>query len=247
MREIVRIEIQSTLKMSKNNIDRHYEYLSKLYLRLKGFVCSNSIIHSETHGNSKSELDIIAVRMPFHSQNYRKVIGDDFLESSNSRIEIIIADVKNTTDRSKIRFNKGLRNDDSSIKQLIEWLGIYESTQKEHIDKFKTYLNLQSKSDWNGFATFDEELNFGKFSFKFTFFCPSLAKRTDSRFRYIDGEELIDFIWQCLNETKTIESCSRRYSFTGWNELEKYVRFFKKKSKKPTIADFEKHFETIDL
>lgn len=234
--------------MSKNTVDKHYEYLAKLYLRLKGFLSSNLIIHSDVYGNCKSELDIIGVKMPFHSQEYRSVKVEDYLESSNTKIEIIIADVKNTTKHWKVKFNDGLRNDDSSIRQLIEWIGIYESTQTEHIKKFKQYLNLHTKKDWNGFANFDEDLKIGKFNIKFTFFCPSLPKWSKNGFKYIDGQEMIDFIWECLNETKPIPKCSRRYDFRAWNDLEKYVRFFKKnKKKQPSKEDFEKQFSKCPI
>lgn len=113
-------------------MDKHYESLSRLYLRLKGFLTSNLILHSEEDGNSRSELDIVAIRMPFHSQEYRWVDIEDYLECDDSRIEILIADVKNYSKIERVEFNKGLRKDKESIKQLVDWLGIYENvTDKE--------------------------------------------------------------------------------------------------------------------
>ena len=75
-------------------MDKHYELLTRLYLRLKGFLVSNLILHSDQDGNSKSELDIVAIRMPFHLQEYRWVEVPDFLNSADDRIEILIGDVK---------------------------------------------------------------------------------------------------------------------------------------------------------
>jgi hypothetical protein len=152
-------------------MNKHYESLSRLYLRLKGFLASNLILHSEESGNSKSELDIVAVRMPHHSQEYRWVKGNDFLQCSDSRIEILIADVKNTSEPRKVRFNDGLRKDKASIKQLIEWLGVYESVVQEQVEKFEKYLNPHKIEDLNGYAAFDQDSALGKFKFKFTFFC----------------------------------------------------------------------------
>lgn len=43
-----------------------YESLTKLYLRLKGYVVTNLILHPEIDGKSKPELDIVAMRMPHH-------------------------------------------------------------------------------------------------------------------------------------------------------------------------------------
>ncbi len=156
-------------------MDVHYEFLTRLYLRLKGYVVSNLILHSENQGNSKSELDIVAIRMPFHSQEYRWVNVPDFLESSNDRIEILIGDVKNHKKLDNVKFNKGLRNDRETIKQLVDWLGIYENVDEEIITKFEEYLNLHRKTNWDNFAEFKEDLALGRFNFKFTFFCPSLS------------------------------------------------------------------------
>lgn len=220
-------------------MDKHYESLSRLYLRLKGYVTSNLILHSDQEGNSRSELDIIAIRMPHHSQEYRWVNIPDYLDCSDSRIEIIIADVKNYTKLDNVQFNKGLRKNKESIKQLIDWLGIYEMVTAEQIYKFENSLNSHRNKELKGFAEFNEDLPLGKFKFKFTFFCPSLSEWSGKGFKYIHGKEMIDFAWECLNDTKKIKTCSRRYDFGGWNELEYYVRFFKGKTDKLTIEMFE--------
>lgn len=222
-------------------MDKHYELLTKLYLRLKGYVVSNLIMHSEINGNSKSELDIVAIRMPYHSQEYRQVKIPDYLECSNTRIEILIGDVKNYTNLNNVEFNKGLRRCKESIKQLIEWLGIYEIITDNVIERFELNLNLHRNKELKSFAEFEEDLTFGKFKLKFTFFCPSLSQWDGNGFKYIHGEEIIDFVWECLKDVKKIETCSRRYDFGGWNELEYYVRFFKEKDTKPTITEFEEY------
>jgi hypothetical protein len=222
-------------------LNLNYETLVKLYLRLKGYLVSNLIIHSEIHGNNASELDIIAIRMPLHNQNFRKVQIEDYMESSNDSIEILIADVKNVNSLKKAKFNNGLKDNFKSIEQLIGWIGITNIENKLFIDKFYKYLNL-SVDDLNGFATFHENTTFGKFTFKFTIFCPNLDKWNGSGYKYIHGEEIINFIWECLNNQKEIESCSRNYNYENWDEYEKYVRFFKNSLTKPTIIDFEKEF-----
>ncbi len=224
-------------------MDKHYEYLTRLYLRLKGYLVSNLIIHSEVPGNSSSELDILGYRMPFHAQKDRKVNIHDFLESSNERIEIIIADVKNCKNIDNVKFNEGLRKDSSSIKKLIEWIGCYEKVNEELVNKFELYLNLHKKKDWENYSHFDEDLPDGKFRFKFTFFCPSLPAWNGLGFKYIHGEEMNNFIWECLNNLNKIDTCSRVYSNKGWNELEEYVKFFKKSTKKTTLIEFEYRFK----
>ncbi len=224
-------------------MDKQYEYLTKLYLRLKGFLVSNLIIHSEKKGDSDAEIDIVGIRMPFHLQEDRQVNVDDNLECSNDRIEIIIADVKNTSNIKKVKFNEGLRNSLKSIEKLIHWLGCYEDVTSDIIKKFEKYLNLHRVSNWNGFAQFTEDLPIGKFNLKFTFFCPSLPEWEGEGFKYINGTEMLNFIWECLNDKKIIENCSRTYNYEGWNELEKYVRFFKNTENQFKLADFEEYFK----
>jgi hypothetical protein len=220
-------------------MDKHYESLIKLYLRLKGYVVTNLILHSEIDGNSKSELDIVAIRMPYHIQEYRQVNVPDYLECSNTRIEILIGDVKNYTNLNAVEFNKGLRRCKNSIKQLIEWLGVYQTITETEIAKFEFHLNLHRNKELKKFAEFEEDLPIGKFTFKFTFFCPSLPEWNGIGFKYIHGNEIIDFVWECLNEVKKIETCSRRYDFGRWNDLEQYVRFFKERNDKPILSEFE--------
>ena len=225
-------------------MDKHYENLTKLYLRLKGYLVSNLIIHSDQKGTARSEVDIVGVRMPFHLQEYRWVNVEDYLECSTSSIEIIIGDVKNITSLENVEFNKGLRRDPESIKQLVNWLGMFESIDNVVLKKFEHFLNLHRLTDLNGFAAFEENLSVGKFTFKFTFFCPSLPKWNGKGFKYIHGEEIINFIWECLN-IKEIETCSRTYNFVHWNEFEAYVRFFKNSENKVTKEDFEQYFNNL--
>lgn len=134
----------------------HYEYLSKLYLRLNGYIVSNLIIHSNEIGASKSELDIIGIRMPYHNQIDRNVTTSEFLECRKDCIEIIIADVKNVKNNNKVKFNDGLRKHNSSVFKLIEWLGIYEKNEKDCVEKFKLYLNSHGSEKFKSFTQFEE-------------------------------------------------------------------------------------------
>lgn len=228
-------------------IDKHYEQLTKLYLRLKGCFVTNLIIHSKEKGTSKSELDVLAVRMPFHSQNYRSVEVEDLLELSNERIEIIIADVKNVRKIDSLKFNKGLRSCKDSIKQLVEWLGIYENVTEKEIESFEESLNIHKRKDLNGFLIFNEKTTICNFTIKFTFFCPKLDAWNGEGFKYIHGDEMIDFCWECLNISNPIEDCAREYNYENWNELEIYVRFFKEKKEKVSKQDFEDCFKRKKL
>src|SRR5690606_19396210 len=124
----------------KRKIDRHYENLAKLYLRLKGYFVTNLILHSDKKGELFSEIDIIAVRMPLHSQKERGVDVDDYLESSNSKIEIIIADVKNVSQLKSVKFNESIRkNNKIAVNQLMNWIGVFKDDQDDLIKKVEKH------------------------------------------------------------------------------------------------------------
>lgn len=226
--------------MEQKKVDAYYEKLTRLYLRLKGYFVTNLIIHSSVPGNLSTEIDIIGVRFPLHNQDDRKVNVIDILESSSERIEILIADVKNVSKLESVEFNPGLRSNRESIEKLINWIGCFNATDVELVDKFECHLNLHRDPQINGFSEFAYDNEFGKFLFKFTFFCPSLSPWTNKGFKYISSDELLNFTWECLNKIIVIESCSRTYNYNMWNEQKEMVMFFKKEEKQVTKEVFEK-------
>lgn len=226
--------------MTQKKIDAYYEKLARLYLRLKGYFVTNLIIHSSTSGDLSTEIDIIGVRFPFHRQDDRKVNVPDILECSHDSIEIIIADVKNVNKVEYVKFNPGLRSNRASIEKLIKWIGCFNSIDDSLLDKFEDHLNLHRDPQMNGFSEFAYDNEFGKFLFKFTFFCPSLSPWSNKGFKYICADELLDFTWECLNQINIIETCSRTYNYDMWNEHSEMVEFFKKENHKVTKEVFER-------
>lgn len=45
------------------------EMLTALYLRLNGYFTTGLVVHSDEWGNVKTEADVVAIRMPHHSQS----------------------------------------------------------------------------------------------------------------------------------------------------------------------------------
>ena len=44
------------------------EKLTRLYLRMNGFLSEGFIVHDTVNGRNLSEVDVIAVRFPYHSE-----------------------------------------------------------------------------------------------------------------------------------------------------------------------------------
>lgn len=220
------------------------EDLARLYLRLNGFWVQNFIIHSNKQGSESSELDIIAIRLPFHNQNDRGVETSNYLEVSNNKIQIIIGDSKNIKIKKDLKFNDGLRKHEESIIKLIRWIGIADSELDIYIfEQFKKNLNIHRDPNHIGFPSFDYKTQFGFFDIKFIFFCPSLEEWNSEGFKYIHGKELIDFVWKCLNTNNIIDNCSRRYNYIHWREYTKIVEYFKSRNEPGEINDLIENFK----
>ena len=103
------------------------ENLSTLYLRLNGYFTTGFIIHSEEN-KILSEIDILAVRFPNHSQPDTEHNSSEFLEIPNC-IDLIIGEVKSR--RKSLQFNKSLRKNDPEVvwHKLLNWVGILNENE----------------------------------------------------------------------------------------------------------------------
>src|SRR5690242_15756272 len=82
------------------------EQLVDLYLRLSGFFTTGHIVHSSRHGNNLTEVDILALRMPFNADVEREVGTHDLLDLEGNKTDLLICEVKSRG--QKVRFNDAL-------------------------------------------------------------------------------------------------------------------------------------------
>ncbi len=222
--------------------DSVLEELSRLYLRLNGFIVQNLIIHSDKNGQSCGELDIIGIRLPYHSQNDRKVGTSPILEVSKDKIQMIIGDCKNYKKRNDIKFSP-IRKNRECIEKLINWIGLQDKYDNSFLEKFESYLNIHRNRNFVGFPTIELETSYARFNIKFVFFCPSLEEWDGCKFKYIHGQEMFDFIFKCLNKIDKIEDCSRTYNYNNWNNYQWIIRYFKDRTTAGTLYDFEQSYK----
>ena len=82
------------------------EDLALLYLRLNGFFVTGFIAHSPIHGQNLTEIDALALRMPYSAEPEREVGPHGLLDLSSNHTDLIICEVKS---RGKpLRFNGAL-------------------------------------------------------------------------------------------------------------------------------------------
>ena len=78
---------------------RLLENLANLYLRLNRRFLNDGALHNGIfllRASLKGEIDIIAVRFPYHLQSDRAFLSSSYLEINQLDIDIIIAEVKQT-------------------------------------------------------------------------------------------------------------------------------------------------------
>lgn len=207
------------------------EQLATLYLRLNGYFTTGYIIHSDEK-KIEGELDILAVRFPFHKQDETEHNSSEFLEIPSS-IDIIIAEVKSKG--QSLQFNDCLKQQDTfePLQKLLLWTGILSN---EKINDLAIELNnlIQPKENLQ-LETFRStktvETNFGSVVIRPILFSPERinANNTD---KFINWTEINDFIWLCLCPVNTREKCGTRYDFTAWGQgFSEIVKAYKDRQK----------------
>jgi hypothetical protein len=221
-----------------------YEILVKLYLRLNGYFQSGLISHSAEWGNNATEIDIMAIRFPSHNQTEREIHFCPILSPSSTSIDIVIAEVK----ASSVTFNNPLKYGhplaDKIWNQVLNWIGLFE--QEEITNLLPT---LKAKADTNTSDLNGIEANsiFGVVKIKPIIFSIESVISNSNPKAYINGEEVIDYIWLCLCPDAKRENCSTIYPMSNWGlDFEPIVEYFKSRNEsgdgKPTIKDIKINF-----
>lgn len=218
------------------------EDLVKLFLRLNGYFTSGLIIHSPIRGRNQTEIDVVAIRFPFHNQEDRIVECSEFLQIPIDTIDIIIGEVKS----SKIIFNEALRENINSIEKLINWIGAFDS---EEVSQIKEILYEEMKPKINNNSDSFKKIMFrgksGNYSIRPIIFSLDISQPKKDQERFINGQIILDFIWDCFRPDILRDSCSTVYSTNNWGySLQPIVDYFKCREKLSVgnINDFYNHF-----
>lgn len=107
--------------MADHSKSRIQEQLATLYLRLNGFFVSGFIVHSSTHGFNQTELDALALRLPYSSEPEREIGPDPRLDLSTKYTELLLCEVKSRG--QPLQFNAALRSKPDAIASVLRWAG----------------------------------------------------------------------------------------------------------------------------
>lgn len=217
------------------------ENIVKLYLRLNGYITNSLIIHSSEKFKNKSQIDIIAVRFPFHAQDDRIVGPCQFLQIPANTTDVIIGEVKGG--KEKNQFNESLRKDVEALTKLIKWLGV---SKKGEIPKIVKWLQQETEpKEIAKLADFPALVLDKQISLRPIVFNVDDSKLRNNKSRFVPGQEMLNYIWKCFRPASDRLTCSVEYPKNMWGpEFTPIVTYFKDQNRnsvgKP--EDLYKHF-----
>jgi hypothetical protein len=187
---------------------------------------SQVIVHSAEHGDVRTELDVLALRLPNNTEPTRDVGGAPELDRWDRGIDFVIGEVKSRGQR--LQFNDGLRNSRQSIKTVLQWWGhLTEDEIDTLIDPVVAILASQPGASAAPTVPCPRDARI-----RAILFSPETNTRRPERAWFIPGPPMLRYIWQCLRPGKPRSECATVYDFGRWGwELESLVRYFKDPSR----------------
>lgn len=195
------------------------EQLTRIYLRLNGFFVTQLVVHSSEHGKIKTELDAVAIRMPFHNQPDRQVGFDPVLDLTESRIEVLICEVKSAGEAS--RFNAALTENLSAIQYVMRWIGALP--EDEIVNRS---FSLQEQFRLRG-KTPPTTISKHGIRVRGLLFRPETDKRFPNRPFFVCGGDMLSYVHSCLVSAAPRDTCATTYDLTSWGSDEPIIKYMK--------------------
>lgn len=214
--------------------------LLNLYLRLSGFFVTGFIVHSPDPGKSRTEIDALAIRLPFNNEPEREILPSPYLDISSDFTDLLICEVKSRG--QSLQFNPALRNSIPAIESVLRWAGLFN--EDEVLDLAP---KLQAQLQPPQFPRQDIPTVQGPRNTRIRgIICsPERLNRQNNQTWFINGTEILNYLWRCFCPSVPRATCSTRYDFVLWGEsYERIVRYFKSRSQNQgagVIGDLYKH------
>lgn len=220
-------ELNASSDKNRTKIDPRFrsrvqEDFVSLYLRLNGFFVSPFIVHSPVAGNNYTELDALALRMPFSSEPEREIGPDPILELSTMYTDLVLCEVKSRG--QSLRFNDAFAKRPDAIGTVLKWSGLFEPSEIRELSHELQSILLPNKQLRIEPATI---LGPRGTRIRAMLFCPERNSRHNNQPWFLTGTEMMQYIWKCLCPRNQRAKCSTAYDFQVWRNLEPIVRYFK--------------------
>lgn len=198
------------------------EDLVSLYLRLNGFFVTSFIVHSPVYGHNATEIDALALRLPFNSEPERQIGPDKLLDLSSKHADLALCEVK--SNGQSLQFNRPLYADPGPVTSLLRWSGLFE---EEEVHSMAVAVS-QALTPQNVAAP-EAPMVFGPRGIRVRglLFGPEHQPRKRNQPWFVSGAELFQYVWRCLCPETPRVSCSTAYDPQVWGDREPIVRYFK--------------------
>jgi hypothetical protein len=217
------------------------EALVVLYLRLNGYFTTGLVVHAPEWGNTRTEIDCLAVRHVNHQQPNRKVGTSPFLEIIDDRVDLLICEVKSVP--QEVAFNDKLRSDPTVLEHVLEWAGVFANKEISHVrDELLPILGqgLDAKCAHIGVQTGGARVRG-----LLCCLCPPDLDAHLPKGWCLNRSEIFQYANQCFNPAEKRDTCSTRYNFELWGSwLAPLVVYFKetfKRGETPSLDGLYKH------
>jgi hypothetical protein len=199
------------------------EDLVALYLRLNGFFVSQFIVHSPVHGRNLTQIDALAVRLPFSSEFEREIGTHSLLGLTSKYTDLVLCEVK--SNGQQLRFNDALTENPSTVGTVLRWSGLFKDSEIKTLSSQVTkQLRLKNPSHENPPTVPGPRGT----RIRALLFSPERINRQPKNEPwYIEGSEVMDYVWQCLCPKIPRQSCATTYDLQVWGRYESIVRYFK--------------------
>ncbi|WP_289020364.1 hypothetical protein [Desulfobacter postgatei] len=202
------------------------ESLVKLYFRLNGYFSSGFIVHSDEHGKNKTEVDVLAIRLPYNSEPERGVPPSPFLPLKENHTNLAICEVKSKG--QQLQFNDTMHSQPDTIVSILRWVGLFKN---DEINSLATEL-ARAMQPANSKQDSITIINGPRNSIIYPLLsCPEKLNKRDNQPFYLHGKEIFQYIYDCFCPRSNRECCATKYDFTAWGkEFFPIVDYFKKRS-----------------
>lgn len=209
--------------MDKNTVQ---EDISALYLRLNGyFLAPRFVIHLPGPQGQKAELDLLGVRFPHNSEPERAIGPSAYFQVSNEAIDFVVCEVKGG--ENNLSFNASLRRTENvdALATLIRWMGAFEEEEITGLaPRLQQLIHFDHRTASDHFPTLPCPR---RMQIRAILFAPDRAERTRRVVRYIHGQELTGYIWNCFRPNQPRPTCATKYRINTWGHYSPIVRCFK--------------------
>lgn len=203
------------------------EDLVSLYLRLNGFFVTRFIVHSPIHGENRTELDALALRLPFSSEPERKVGPDTLLDLSEKHTDLALCEVKSKG--QAFQFNRALFAEPAAVATVLRWTGLFEV---QEIDGLAAAVADALKPIDPARSEPPTVIGPRGIRIRGLLFSPEASSRRKNQPWFVTGPDVLRYVWTCLCPSTPRSSCATTYDFRLWGDHERIVRYFKSRSTK---------------